>query len=245
MALLNYRLRKSGTGFRCGGTVINNWYILTAAHCLLSSSLQLIGVRVGEHTIITDPDCEVRFGKRYCADPVQDLEIAEVIPHPEFDTKTFANDIGLIRLANRINITVDSVKPICLPTTEDLRNKNFENVKLTVTGWGITETDQRSLDLLQANVPVVSEKQCRKAYQQSQAIVTRRHICAGGINGGDSCSGDSGGPLKTITYHNADARFVQYGIVSFGPRFCGQGGFPGVYTRVDYYMDWILDNMKP
>ncbi|KAF2897100.1 hypothetical protein ILUMI_09081 [Ignelater luminosus] len=247
MALLNYKLAKSGsTDFRCGATVINDWYILTAAHCVVSrATLQLVSVRVGEHTINTDPDCEEVSGNRYCADPVQDIDIAEVIPHPRYDSKTLENDIGLIRLASRINSAVDSVKPICLPTTEDLRNKNFENAKLTVTGWGITETDRKSLDLLQVNVPVVSEEQCRKAYEKTEAIVTRRQICAGGINGGDSCNGDSGGPLKVIAYHNNDARFVQYGVVSFGPRFCGQDGFPGVYTRVDYYMDWILDNMKP
>ncbi|KAF2897103.1 hypothetical protein ILUMI_09084, partial [Ignelater luminosus] len=141
MVLLNYRLGKSEPDFGCGGTIINDWYILTAAHCLVSRPpLKLIGVRVGEHTINTDPDCEERFGDRYCATSVQDIDIAEVIPHPMFRSKTLENDIGLIRLANRMNSTVDSVKPICLPTTEDLRNTNFENTSVTVAGWGITET---------------------------------------------------------------------------------------------------------
>ncbi|KAF2896516.1 hypothetical protein ILUMI_09665 [Ignelater luminosus] len=203
MALLNSRLGQSDP----------DWENLIQ----IFDVVEPIDVRIGEHTINTDPDCEGSFKDRYCADPVQDLEIAKVTPRLKFDSKTFANDIGLIRLANRINITVDSVNPICLATTEALRNTNFENAKLTVTGWGITETDRRSLDLLQANVPVVCEGQCRKAYQKRQPTVTRRHICAGGINGGDSCKGDSGGPLKEIVAHNAKARFVQYGVVSFGP----------------------------
>lgn len=90
----------------------------------------------------------------------------------------------------------------------------------------------------------MSEEQCRKVYQKTQAVITRKQICVGGKNGGDSCNGDSGGPAQQIAYYNNDAKFVQYGVVSFGPRICGQEGFPGVYTRVDYYMDWILDNMK-
>ncbi|KAF2896511.1 hypothetical protein ILUMI_09660 [Ignelater luminosus] len=245
MALLNYRLATSGTDFRCTGTVINDWYILTAAHCLITSpTLQLISVRVGEHTINTDPDCEDGFGNRYCADPVQDFEVAEVIPHPEFDSKTFENDIGLIRLAHRINTTVYSVHPICLPTTETVRYRNFENTNVTVTGWGITDTGRKSDELLYATVPVVSEEQCRNAYQQRQVVVTRKQICTGDVNGDDFCHGDSGGPLEMVTYHNYRVKMIEYGVVSFGPGTCGQG-FPGVYTRVDYYMDWILDNMKP
>ncbi|KAF2896510.1 hypothetical protein ILUMI_09659 [Ignelater luminosus] len=245
MALLNYRLEKSNTDFRCTGTVINDWYILTAAHCLITSpTLQLTSVRVGEHTITTDPDCEYFIEDSYCADPVQDIEIAEVIPHPGFVSKTFENDIGLIRVAHRINTTVESVRPICLPTTKDLRTRNFGNTNVVVTGWGITDTGKKSSELLRVFVPVVSEQQCRKAYQQTPAFVTRKQICTGGINGSDICRSDSGGPLTIAYLHNNNVRMIEYGIASFGPVACGQG-FPGVYTRVVYYMDWILDNLKP
>lgn len=71
-------------------------------------------------------------------------------------------------------------------------------------------------------------------------------MCAGGKDGKDSCGGDSGGPLivkmQATTY---DIRTFQQGIVSYGPKICGIQGLPGVYTRVAYYMDWILDNLKP
>ncbi|KAF2896513.1 hypothetical protein ILUMI_09662 [Ignelater luminosus] len=245
MALLNYRLEKSGTDFRCTGTVINDWYILTAAHCLITSpTLQLISVRVGEHTINTDPDCEDGFRNRYCADPVQDVDVAEVIPHPEFDSKTLENDIGLIRVAHLLNTTAYSVQPICLPTTAALRNRNFGNTSVEVTGWGITDAGPKSSELLRAHVSVVSEEQCRKTYQQTAAVVTRKQICAGGINGSDFCRGDSGGPLTMVALHNDKVRTIEYGVVSFGPVACEQS-FPVVYTRMDYYMDWILDNIKP
>lgn len=70
-------------------------------------------------------------------------------------------------------------------------------------------------------------------------------MCAGGKNKKDSCSGDSGGPMQVAGSLNRDIRFVQQGIVSFGPKVCAIEGFPGVYTRVAYYLDWILDNIRP
>lgn len=69
-------------------------------------------------------------------------------------------------------------------------------------------------------------------------------LCAGGVKGQDSCGGDSGGPLMYPgSYGKLGVRYVQRGIVSFGSKRCGIGGFPGVYTNVAYYMNWILDNM--
>lgn len=70
-------------------------------------------------------------------------------------------------------------------------------------------------------------------------------MCAGGIQSKDSCGGDSGGPLLFPGRSgNSGYRYVQRGIVSFGSKQCGVGGVPGVYTRVAFYMDWILDNIS-
>lgn len=71
-------------------------------------------------------------------------------------------------------------------------------------------------------------------------------MCAGGVQGRDSCAGDSGGPLLHTQALDGlgDIRYVQQGVVSFGPRNCGSEGLPGVYTRVPYYMDWILDTIR-
>ena len=68
-------------------------------------------------------------------------------------------------------------------------------------------------------------------------------MCAGGHNQIDSCQGDSGGPLQAPALYNNTPRYVQYGIVSFGTLHCGNEGYPGVYTRLSYYLDWVLDNM--
>lgn len=100
-------------------------------------------------------------------------------------------------------------------------------------------------------MPVIPQQQCADTYNSGYASynqrirITSRQICAGGVNAKDSCSGDSGGPLIFKGEVMLRPRFVQYGIVSFGPRSCGVKGFPGVYTRVASYVDWILNNMRP
>jgi len=105
--------------------------------------------------------------------------------------------------------------------------------------------------LLQVELPVMRQDQCAEVYSRSSASyrnpirITSSQMCAGGINAQDSCDGDSGGPLIYKGEVNLRPRFVQYGIVSFGPRSCGVKGFPGVYTKVAFYVDWILSVMRP
>lgn len=116
--------------------------------------------------------------------------------------------------------------------------------QVIVTGWGITENTTRSDVLLQVKLSQVPNEKCAEAYKNF-ATIGHKQMCAGGKDGMDSCLGDSGGPLQALTlYNERDARFVQFGIVSFGLKSCGTEGFPGVYTRVAYFMDWILDTMK-
>lgn len=93
-------------------------------------------------------------------------------------------------------------------------------------------------------VPVLSADNCHEIYYNT-ARITYRQLCAGGRNWKDSCGGDSGGPLHVAGILNDDTRYVQQGIVSFGPKICGVHGKPGVYTKVAYYMDWILNKIKP
>lgn len=100
-----------------------------------------------------------------------------------------------------------------------------------VTG-GKESTVQR-----QAVLPVWRNEQCDTRYQQQ---ITNNFLCAGYIQGGkDACQGDSGGPLML----RIEGRWTQIGIVSFGNK-CGEPAYPGVYTRVSEYIDWIKNNMK-
>lgn len=94
------------------------------------------GVRLGEWDITKDVDCE----EDNCSDPVQDIPVAELIPHEGYEpnSKDQKNDVALIRLARAVQFT-DWIKPICLPVASHLRERNFDGVPLTVAGWGKTE----------------------------------------------------------------------------------------------------------
>ena len=245
MALIAYDTGKSNPEFRCGGTIISRRYILTAAHCvtqLPADIRSLIGVRVGEHDISKERDCdydedglEVRCAERY-----QDFGVDSIYYHPDYTRTKLQNDIALIKLNDSIDFRPLNVKPICLPfgTAATLKSK-----KAIVTGWGATEMGPRSQDLLQAKLPLVTNDQCREAFRRSTQI-WHKQLCAGGLRDVDSCFGDSGGPLQALGIYNGNtARIVQYGVVSFGSRECGTAGVPGVYTRVAYYVDWILNTM--
>jgi len=99
--------------------------------------------------------------------------------------------------------------------------------------------------LLKVDIPVVSLMKCVAVYNRSVPI-TEKQICAGGSEGKDSCGGDSGGPLQFVGQPiQGGTSYIQYGVVSFGPRQCGSVGRPGVYTRVGHYMKWILDTLQP
>lgn len=102
----------------------------------------------------------------------------------------------------------------------------------------------KSPELLKVALPVLPIINCQRVYSRFAPITTKQ-ICAGGFQGRDSCGGDSGGPLTTVNKFNGIPKYIQYGIVSYGPRHCGTEGKPGIYTRVSKYMLWILDNIKP
>ncbi|XP_050293674.1 melanization protease 1-like [Anthonomus grandis grandis] len=246
MALLQYRTRR-GLGFNCGGTIINDRYILTAAHCITQlKNSQLLQVRVGEYDLRNDTDCVTENNTLKCNPPIQDLRIEEVIPHPEFNTgDSFSNDIGLLRV-NRIRLNRENVQPICLPLGKK-RNKIYN--KVLVAGWGVVDTSTgRTSDVLQfVSLPVADRATCNATYRNHNIGLTYKQICAGATTDNkDSCPGDSGGPMMGADVNDDfSAIYIQQGIVSFGPRFCGLPGYPGVYTLVAHYMDWILDNIKP
>ncbi|CAH0551215.1 unnamed protein product [Brassicogethes aeneus] len=252
MALISYQTA-SGAQFGCGGTILNEKYILTAAHCISDLILKprrrsLLGVRVGDHDIDSPKDCETTKGITVCAPPYQDFRIEKAVPHEQYNPNAnFNNDIGLIRVDGTMNLNKENIKPVCLPVGPG-RLYQFGNNKGVVTGWGATETSTRSSDLLQAHLPLISWGECSRNYKNRnfKSPITYKHLCAGGTGNQDSCAGDSGGPLHAVVPNEdtGETKYTQQGIVSFGPKNCGADGFPGVYTKVSYYMDWVLDNMR-
>lgn len=115
---------------------------LAAAHCIAGTSVvknnfRVVSVRLGEHNLATEVDCE----DGDCADPVVDVPIEETIVHESYTPNSPAqsNDIALIRLSRPITYT-NWIKPICLPVSQNLRTKNLDNKPMVVAGFGKTET---------------------------------------------------------------------------------------------------------
>ena len=87
---------------------------------------------------------------------------------------------------------------------------------------------------------------CKEIYKNMHINLVPNQMCAGGKTGKDTCLGDSGGPLMSVDAANKqETLWYIMGVVSFGPKPCGQGGQPAVYTRVMPYFEWILENVKP
>ncbi|XP_043209740.1 phenoloxidase-activating factor 3-like [Amphibalanus amphitrite] len=245
LAILGYEVVGTGSvEFNCGGTLINNRYVLTASHCVVSlpSDFRLTSVRLGEYNLRTAVDCQVQGGREVCADPVQDFGIAQVIAHPDYNKPNrFWNDIALLRLDRQVQNSL-YVSPLCLPFG-DWRTRDLGNTNLWVAGFGLTQAFGDSSDLLmELKVPVVSNDQCAQVFRRQQAVIGPNQMCAGGEAGRDSCSGDSGGPLMGVNQFGPPYRIV--GVVSFGVTRCGTANVPGVYTRVGQYLNWIMDNIR-
>ncbi|XP_055640443.1 CLIP domain-containing serine protease B4-like isoform X2 [Toxorhynchites rutilus septentrionalis] len=240
MALFQYKKPRGQTGFHCGGVLITKRYVLSAAHCFvgLRSGWEAIKVRLGEWDFESELDCTEEDGDQHCAPPVQEFDLERIMPHEGFSVrdKHKSCDIALVRLSREAEFT-NYVKPICIPEPGSVNSGRLYDGIMFASGWGKTENASSSRYKLHTSLQAADYSTCRAAYANSlQIMLGDGQFCAGVNDGRDTCNGDSGGPLMREI--SEQGRFYVSGLVSFGPKRCGEQ-LPGVYTKVEHYYNWI------
>lgn len=210
---------KFGTQFLCGGALLDESRVLTAAHCLegVAAPEDIVAV-AGEHNILEEEG------------PEQERPVVAMIPHEAYqgDSKLGA-DVAVLQVAPPFTLG-ERVSVAPLP---DVGYDPPAGSTCTILGWGTTaESGSVSPVLLKATLQVVGRDVCKEIISGSRptAVVDSSVICAGGDGVHDTCQGDSGGPLY------CDG--VVAGVVSWGLG-CARPGFPGVYTNVAHWLEWI------
>jgi secreted trypsin-like serine protease len=199
----------------CGGSMITQQLVLTAAHCVPAT---------GTNTGIT-----ATLGAVDLQDPNRVVVRSDYVYRAPGGGNPPGNDWALIRLE----------RPVDVPTVPIATTPEFDNGTFTVAGWGAAaEGGPQQRFLLKAQVPFIDDEQCRSAGSDYLGLVADQEICAGNWDDGgvDTCQGDSGGPLLN---RDGDGEWILVGTTSWGIG-CARPENPGVYAQVSFFSDAIL-----
>jgi len=210
----------------CGGTLVGERHVITAAHCTAGQSPPMINVLIGDTTIGVAADSN-RVVK----------PVAEIINHPDYNNPVqLSNDISVLVLAEPVKLDeFPDIKPACLPEISTIAD--FIGQQATVSGWGTVGSGlYLNSHLHEVDITVYGKNNCGA----HQSAMSDDMFCAGLMSGGkDSCQGDSGGPVVIADPNNNNGSSL-IGVVSWGYG-CAAKDAPGVYSDVSNYMQngWL------
>lgn len=223
-------LQSTSGSHYCGGSILDQEWILTAQHCVSGDAPSSLRIAAGMSDL-SDSDAvgQVRG-------------VAEIVVYPGYTDAGAGKDVSLLRLVSPLDLTSPSAGAVAIVTQADVAaGLTDPGVLSTVSGWGRLSSGGNSPDTLQAvSVPIVSNADAQAAYVNED--ITDDQIAAGvmGVGGKDACQGDSGGPL-VVSDGAGGVKLA--GVVSWGYG-CAEPNHPGMYARVSSFATWIRDTMS-